>query len=69
MKKYPYALTKKCGNCGRTFTCKGTGWTRRSDTGKCPHEYSVCWCEKCNHGTGRPEGCEEVDLKEVVQFT
>jgi hypothetical protein len=67
LKEYPHALTKKCGKCGREFTCKGTGWTRLKSTKKCPYEYSVCWCGECNHE--RPRGCEEIPLKEIVSFT
>jgi uncharacterized Fe-S center protein len=72
LKQYPHAITKKCGSCGRIFTCKGEGWTESGEfkvTGKCPFEHSSCACEKCHHGESRAEGCEEIDLKEVVQFT
>jgi hypothetical protein len=69
MRKYPHAITQKCGKCGSIFTCKGTGWKLTKD-GRCPYAYTGCHCEQCHHGESRTEGCEEViDEFEVVQFT
>jgi hypothetical protein len=61
---YPDAITQKCPKCGRTFTCKGTGWKREwvrfgVTKGKCPYANRGCYCEKCHHGKTRSEGCEE----------
>jgi hypothetical protein len=70
--KYPYAVTQKCPNCGRTFTCRGLGWKRLKTTGKCPYANDGCFCEKCHRGESRGKGCEEVkaeETKEQVQFT
>jgi|GEM_PF-6827116 hypothetical protein len=70
MKDYPHAVTQKCGNCGKTFTCKGEGWNlieKNKGLFQCPYAHTGCNCGECNMSRG--SGCEIIDLKEVVCFT
>jgi hypothetical protein len=71
MKKHPHAITQSCPKCGREFTCKGEGWRLIMKNGVliCPYSYTGCVCQKCNPPPDRGLGCEEVELREIVQFT
>lgn len=70
MIKYPHAITKKCCDCGRTFTCKGEEWITKKD--RCAFEFGKCSCAECNprKPNGRSGfGCVEIELREIVVFT
>jgi len=74
MRKYPHAITQKCGKCGRTFTCEGTGWNLvkkyNSNILECSYANTGCNCGQCNLERGK--GCEEIDAlneQEIVVFT
>lgn len=72
IRKYPYGITQKCGNCGKTFTCAGTGWKliTKNNVLLCPYANTGCNCGECN--PKREKGCEMIDPinePEVVCFT